>query len=93
MTKKSVAHICGVSEDHVRAGVKSIVLSDSLDIANANARKILKRGQWPRFFFTKGGKGGIARKTYLADRCALSDSELLRLSVTFKKIPRDIARL
>lgn len=28
-----------------------------------------------------------------ADRCSLSDSELLKFSITFKKIPRDIARL
>ena len=28
-----------------------------------------------------------------ADRCALSDSELIKRGITFKKIPRDIARL
>lgn len=28
-----------------------------------------------------------------ADRCALSESDLLRFSITFKKIPRDIARV
>ena len=26
----------------------------------------MKRGQWPRFYFTSGGKGGIRRKTYLS---------------------------
>lgn len=28
-----------------------------------------------------------------ADRCALNDNELIKLGITFKKIPRDIARL
>lgn len=59
------AVVCGVPENEVRPGVMGIVLSEPLDISSAKAKQILKRGQWPRFFFTKGGKGGIARKTYL----------------------------
>ena len=59
------AAVCGVSVDEVRKDVNGIVLSDSLETASAQARKIYDRGQWPRFFFTKGGKGGIRRKTYL----------------------------
>ena len=31
------------------------------------ALAVLKKGPWPRFFFSKNGQGGIARKTYLAD--------------------------
>ena len=61
----SRAIVCGVPEDEVRKGVKGIVLSESLETAAKQAQKIYDRGQWPRFFFTKGGKGGIARKTYL----------------------------
>ena len=59
------AKICGVAEADVRKNVMGIVLADSLEKAAAQAQKIYKRGQWPRFFFTKGGSGGIARKTYL----------------------------
>ena len=59
------AQICEVLEDEVRSGVKAIMLTDSLEIASAQAQKILKRGQWPRYYFTQNGKGGIARKTYL----------------------------
>lgn len=59
------ASVCGVSADEVRTGVKAIVLSESLEISAAKAKAVYDRGQWPRFFFTKGGKGGIARKTYL----------------------------
>ena len=59
------AKVCGLSADEVRQGVMSIVLSDSLEIAQQKAQAVYERGQWPRFFFTSGGKGGIRRKTYL----------------------------
>lgn len=63
--EKERAHICGVAVEDVRPEVKAIVLADPLEIAAENAQRVLERGQWPRFFFTKNGKGGIARKTYL----------------------------
>ena len=59
------AVVCGVPESDVRQGVQAIVLSESLEISAQKAQAVYDRGQWPRFFFTKGGKGGIARKTYL----------------------------
>ena len=59
------AAVCGVSEKEVRQGVLGIVLAEPLEEASAKARAVYERGQWPRFYFTKGGKGGIARKTYL----------------------------
>lgn len=58
------AAICGVGVDEVRKGVKAIVLSKSLEESKKSATVVLKRGQWPRYFFSKNGKGGIARKTY-----------------------------
>lgn len=61
------AVICGVPDDEVRQGVKAIVLAESLEISKEKAATVLKRGQWPRFFFSKGGQGGIARKTYLGN--------------------------
>ena len=59
------AVVCGVADTEVRQGVKGIVLTKSLKESRRAAQAVLKRGQWPRFFFSKGGKGGIARKTYL----------------------------
>ena len=59
------AAVCGISTDEVRKGVKAIMLSESLEVSAKKAQTVYDRGQWPRFFFTKGGKGGIARKTYL----------------------------
>ena len=76
------AAICGVGVDEVRKGVKAIMLAGGSrscateDAADARERvppasrkmaeKVLKRGQWPKFYFTKNGKGGIRRKTYLS---------------------------
>ena len=50
------AEVCGIALQDVRQGVKAIMLS---------AEAVLKRGQWPKFYFTKNGRGGIRRKTYL----------------------------
>jgi adenine-specific DNA-methyltransferase len=59
------AVVCGVPESEVRGCVPGIVLTEPLEVAASYAKKVYERGRWPRFFFTKGGKGGIARKTYL----------------------------
>lgn len=59
------AKICGIAENEVRPGVMGIVLSEPLEVASKKAQRVMERGQWPRFYFTKGGKGGIRRKTYL----------------------------
>lgn len=59
------AEICSIAQDEVRAGVMAIMLAVPLDEAKTAAEAILKRGQWPKFYFTKNGKGGIRRKTYL----------------------------
>ena len=61
------AQICGITEEDVRKGVCAIVLKGGLEESKAQAEKVLKRGQWPKFYFTKNGMGGIGRKTYLSD--------------------------
>jgi len=59
------AAVCGVPVAEIRPEVKGIVLAKSLEESAAAAKRIYQRGQWPRFYFTSGGKGGIRRKTYL----------------------------
>ena len=59
------ANICGIDANEVRKDIKGIVLKNSLVDSKKQAEAVLKRGQWPRFYFTKSGKGGIRRKTYL----------------------------
>ena len=59
------ADVCGISADEVKKGVKGIVLSESLEISAQKARLVYDRGNWPRYFFTRNGLGGLGRKTYL----------------------------
>ena len=59
------AEICGVPVETIRPGVKAIMLKNSLEESREKAQKVLGTGPWPRFYFTKNGKGGIRRKTYL----------------------------
>ena len=59
------AQICGLDPSQVRAGVKAIVLVNDLEKSKEIASKVYKRGQWPIYYFTKGGYGGVRRKTYL----------------------------
>ena len=61
------AQVCGISVNEIRKNVKAIVLSEPLESAKEKSLAIMERGQWPKFFFTKNGYGGIARKTYLDD--------------------------
>ena len=59
------ARICGISKEDIRPHVMAILLKNDLQYSRAQAEIVLKRGQWPRFYFTKNGMGGIRRKTYL----------------------------
>ena len=63
--EKERAKCCGIPVDEVRPDVYGIVLKKSLEESYLKACEIYKRGRWPKFYFTSGGKGGIRRKTYL----------------------------
>lgn len=63
--EKKRAAVCGISEKEIRSDVQAIVLSESLEISATKAQAVYDRGQWPRFYFTQKGKGGIRRKTYI----------------------------
>ena len=65
--EKERAIICGVSEDSVRSDVFGIVLMDDLDAARKHAQEVYDKGKWPIYYFTSGGTGGIAKKTYLKE--------------------------
>ena len=60
------ANICGVSASSVRRNVRAVVLDVPLEEASRNAKHRYEQGHWPKLFFTKGGLGGIRRKTYLS---------------------------
>lgn len=59
------ATICNIADDEVRRDVKSIVLKNSLEESAKQAQARYEKGQWPEFFFTKGGQGTLSRKAYL----------------------------
>lgn len=61
------AAVCGISDSKVRPGVMAIVLTKSVEESAKRAQAVYDRGQWPRFYFTRGGKGGVRRKTYLTN--------------------------
>ena len=61
------AQVCGIPTESIRKNVKAIMLAEPLESAKAKSLAIISRGQWPKFFFTRNGYGGIARKTYLDD--------------------------
>lgn len=59
------ARVCGVDISEVRENVQAIVLEQSLEDSRTIAKIVLDNGPWPRFYFTRNGKGGIRRKTYI----------------------------
>ena len=63
MMKKNGQKFVGCRPSEVRQGVKALVLALPFEVAKQQAQTVLERGQWPRFYFTQNGKGGIRRKT------------------------------
>ncbi len=61
------AEVCGLRVEDIRKDVMGIVLAAPLSEARENAQKIMERGNWPYFYFTNNGEGGLRRKTYLDD--------------------------
>ena len=61
------AEVCGVSVDIIRKGIKGIVLKQDLKTSQIKAKEVYHKGPWPKYFFTKGGLGGIRRKTYITE--------------------------
>ena len=59
------AEVCGISPEDIRKGVMGIVLKEDLETSRNKAQQVYEKGPWPKYYFTKGGYGGIARKTYL----------------------------
>lgn len=59
------AEICGVSLNDLRQDVKAICVAGNPDKEKSKALKVMENGPWPLYYFTKGGQGGIAKKTYL----------------------------
>ena len=61
------ARVCGLSPTEIKNDVCALMCALDQQTARQNANEVLKRGNWPRFYFTNNGEGGIRRKTYLCD--------------------------
>lgn len=61
------ANVCGIEASAVRKDVKAIVLDEDLSEAKRKAEKKYAEGNWPLFYFTGNGDGGLRKKTYLKD--------------------------
>ena len=59
------ASVCGIPVEDIRKDVLGIVLSETLEVSQKNAKAVYEQGPWPKYYFTKNGYGGIAKKTYL----------------------------
>jgi adenine specific DNA methylase mod len=64
---KKRAALCSLPIDEVRPNVLAIMLKEPLELSRNKAKEIYDKGPWPKFYFTKQGKGGIRRKTYLTN--------------------------
>ena len=61
------ARICSINVEDVREGILGVVLKEDLETSHNKARAVYERGQWPEFYFTSNGYGGINKKTYLGN--------------------------
>lgn len=59
------AEVCFADVNDLAAEVPALMLVKPLEEAAQEALAVVERGQWPRYYFTKMGIGGITRKTYL----------------------------
>ena len=79
------AAVCGIPVEDVRKDVLGIVLSETLEVSKEIAKSVYEKGPWPKYYFTKNGYGGIAKKTYLKVQFHLKRPNPLGLSIEFCK--------
>lgn len=62
--EKERARICNLNETEVRPGVQAVMLSIPLDDAKSNASERYAQGNWPAYYFTSKGTGGLRFKNH-----------------------------
>lgn len=65
--EKERARICNLDESEVRQGVQAIMLSIPLENAREIALTRYDKGNWPAYYFTSKGKGGLRFKNHRKD--------------------------
>lgn len=59
------ADLCGIPISEIRQGVSALVLNVPLEQAEAKARAVYDRGNWPIMILRSGGAGKLGRKSYI----------------------------
>ena len=60
------ARVCGLAPNEVREGVKAVMLVHP-EAASKNAISRYQEGNWPAYYFTRNGKGGIRFKNHIKE--------------------------
>ncbi|OFR91179.1 hypothetical protein HMPREF2863_05055 [Micrococcus sp. HMSC067E09] len=58
---------CGMAVGDVRPNVPAIMLAVGVDEARKSAERRMKEGNWPAWYITKRGEGGLRRKSWLSE--------------------------
>ena len=70
------AKLCGVTTDNIRQGVMAIMLAQPLEEASMQAKERYNAGNWPEYYFTSNGTGGIRFKNHIKQNAGKSATNL-----------------
>ena len=59
------AQLCGVSKDDIRQDVMAVMLAHPIEESAIQAKKRYQEGNWPEYYFTSNGTGGIRFKNHI----------------------------
>lgn len=59
------AKLCGVTTDSIRQDVMAVMLAQPLEEAAIQAKERYEEGNWPEYYFTSNGAGGIRFKNHI----------------------------
>ena len=59
------AQLCGVSKDDIRQDVMAVMLAQPIEESAIQAKKRYEEGNWPEYYFTRNGTGGIRFKNHI----------------------------
>ena len=59
------AQLCGISKDDIRQDVMAVMLAQPIEESAIQAKKRYQEGNWPEYYFTSNGTGGIRFKNHI----------------------------
>ena len=70
------AQLCGIEEDEVRCDVMAIMLKKTVSESAEVAKRRYNQGNWPIYYFTSNGLGGIRFKNHIKENAGKSSTNL-----------------